>query len=297
MEKNVPQLEKEVKPMGGGLMLLLVLAMAAGGVVALVNLMPELGVPLLVIAMLMSLGFMIIDPNNSRVLVFFGKYEGTVKENGFFWVNPFYVKKSVSLRLHNFDSNRLKVNDKNGNPIEVAAVVVWRVRNTARAVFEVEDYKGYVHLQSESALRHLASTYAYDQLDDEHERVLTLLNSSEIVNAQLQEELNERLAPAGIIVEEARLSHLAYSPEIAHAMLQRQQAAAVVAARRTIVEGAVGMVDLALHELERRRLVDWANEDRAQVVSNLLVVLCSDRSVNPVINAGSDRQPSVASAN
>lgn len=226
-------------------------------------------------------GLFVVNPNESRVLVLFGKYKGTVKRSGFYWVNPFTMKHRLSLRAHNLNGDKLKVNDAAGNPIEIAAVVVWQVTDTYAAKFDVENYEEYVHTQSESAIRKLAQAYQYD--GEEGER--TLRGDTEEVNEHLRRELKERVHPAGVDIVEARISHLAYAPEIAQAMLQRQQATAVVAARTKIVEGAVGMVELALHELSRKKVVDLDDERRATMVSNLLVVLCSDRAT-PVVNTG-----------
>jgi regulator of protease activity HflC (stomatin/prohibitin superfamily) len=228
---------------------------------------------------------MIINPNESMVLVLFGTYKGTIKQNGFFWANPFFSKKRISLKARNLNGTPLKVNDKIGNPIEIAAVIVWQVRDTFKAAFEVDDYVQYVHIQSEAAVRHLAGTCPYDNFEDEGAEI-TLRGGAESVNDMLEKELNDRLAPAGITVIEARISHLAYAPEIAGAMLQRQQATAVVAARKQIVEGAVGMVEMALIKIADKGLVELDSERKAAMVSNLLVVLCGDKNVNPVINAG-----------
>ena len=230
-------------------------------------------------------GLIIVNPNESKVLILFGKYVGTVKQDGFFWVNPLTIKKKVSLKAFNLNGQQLKVNDKHGNPIEIAAVIVWRIKDTAKALFAVENYLQYVNIQSEAAVRHLANSFAYDNMDGENEQI-TLSNGAEQVSLLLEKELNERLEPAGIEVLEARISHLAYSPEIAHTMLQRQQATAIISARRLIVEGAVGMVEMALQRLSEKNIVDLDEERKAAMVSNLLVVLCGDRSVNPVVNTG-----------
>ena len=230
-------------------------------------------------------GLVIVNPNESKVLTLFGKYTGTVKKDGFFWVNPFTVKKKVSLRAFNLNGQQLKVNDKVGNPIEIAAVIVWRVRDTASAVFSVENYIQYVNIQSEAAVRHLANSFPYDNIEDEDASV-TLRDGADQVNMMLEKELNERLHRAGIEVLEARISHLAYAPEIASAMLQRQQANAIIAARKQIVEGAVGMVEMALDKLSAKNIVELDEERKAAMVSNLLVVLCGERSVSPVVNAG-----------
>lgn len=230
-------------------------------------------------------GFFTLQPNMSAVLLLFGKYKGTTKDEGFRWANPFLTKQKVSLRAHNLNGEKLKVNDRNGNPIEIALVVVWRVADTAEAVFDVEDYVAYVSIQSESALRHLATKYPYDT--GEHDNELSLRGSIDEVSNDLQEELAERLSKAGVIVDEARLSHLAYAQEIAGAMLQRQQAEAIVAARRRIVDGAVGMVEMALEKLEEHDTVKLDDERKATMVSNLLVVLCGEKAAHPVVNAGS----------
>jgi hypothetical protein len=230
-------------------------------------------------------GIMIINPNQARVLTFFGKYAGSVKENGLLWVNPFYKTFRISLRSQNLEGAQLKVNDKMGNPIEIAAVIVWQVSDTYKAVFEVVDYLQYVKIQSEASVRHLATSCPYDYMEDEHADI-TLRDGGDKVNALLEKELNERLAPAGIIIKEARISHLAYAAEIAGAMLQRQQATAIVAARFKIVEGAVGMVELALELLSKKQIVQLDEEKKAAMVSNLMVVLCGEKAATPVLNTG-----------
>jgi regulator of protease activity HflC (stomatin/prohibitin superfamily) len=230
-------------------------------------------------------GFFTLQPNVAAVLILLGRYTGTVKQSGFHWVNPLQMlmEKDVSLRAHNLNGQTIKVNDLRGNPIDIAAVVVWRVTNTAQAVFDVEDYAGYVTVQSESALRHLASVYPYDMSQDGE---LTLRGSMDEVSLALQKELQDRVAKAGVTINEARLSHLAYAPEIAGAMLQRQQAEAIIAARTRIVDGAVGMVEMALEKLEQHGTIKLDEERRAAMVSNLLVVLCGQSAVHPVVNAG-----------
>jgi regulator of protease activity HflC (stomatin/prohibitin superfamily) len=228
-------------------------------------------------------GFFTLQPNEAAVLLLFGAYKGTVRRAGFHYANPLLRKLKISLRTRNFNTDKLKVNDQRGNPTEIAAVVVWRVENTAQASFDVDDYKDYVHIQSESALRHLASRYPYDSTVDNE---LSLRGSMDEVSHTLQQELQDRLAKAGVVVEEARLSHLAYAPEIAGAMLRRQQAEAIVAARLRIVEGAVGMVELALEKLEEKKTVTLDDERKAAMVSNLLVVLCGEQAAQPVVNAG-----------
>ncbi|MDQ1096152.1 MULTISPECIES: SPFH domain-containing protein [Chryseobacterium] len=230
-------------------------------------------------------GLMIIQPNHSRILNFFGKYVGTVKENGLFFINPLYSSQKMSLRSENMQGQTLKVNDKMGNPIEIAAVIVWKVGNTYKAAYEVERYTDYVKMQSEAAVRHLAVSFPYDNLEDEHANI-TLRDGGDQVNKILEQELTDRLAPAGIIIQEARITHLAYASEIAGAMLQRQQATAIVAARTKIVEGAVGMVDLALKKLSEENIVELDDERKAAMVSNLMVVLCGEKAATPILNAG-----------
>jgi len=230
-------------------------------------------------------GLIIVNPNESKVLILFGQYVGTVKSDGFFWVNPFTTKTKLSLRARNLNGQQLKVNDKMGNPIEIAAVIVWQVNETAKATFAVENYLQYVNIQSEAAVRHLANSFAYDHMEDESAEI-TLKDGAEKVSVLLEQELNERLSRAGIDVIEARISHLAYAQEIASAMLQRQQATAVIAARKLIVEGAVGMVEMALERLSEKKIVELDEERKAAMVSNLLVVLCGDRNVQPVVNTG-----------
>lgn len=236
-------------------------------------------------AILVFRSLVLVNPNQSKVILLFGRYRGTIRSDGFFSINPFTVRKAVSLRAHNFNSEKLKVNDLRGNPIEIGAVVVWRVRDTAQATFDVEDYDSYVEVQTESALRHLATCHPYDTSGEDTAQT-SLRGSSDAINAELQEELTRRLQMAGIEVLEARLSHLAYAPEIAGAMLQRQQAEAIIDARRRIVDGAVGMVQMALQQLRDSDVLDLDEERKAQMVSNLLVVLCSERGTQPVVNAG-----------
>ncbi|MBP1601988.1 MAG: Membrane protease subunit, stomatin/prohibitin [Acidobacteria bacterium] len=228
-------------------------------------------------------GLFVVHPNQGVVVQLFGKYTGTVRAPGLHWVNPFTSRKAISLRVRNFETAHLKVNDHDGNPIEIAAVVVWNVVDTAEAAFEVDHYEDYVHVQSEAALRNLATAYPYDSHD---EAITSLRGQTAIVAAHLKKEIQERLAKAGVEVMEARISHLAYAPEIAAVMLQRQQASAIIAARQKIVEGAVGMVEMALDLLSKNKVVELDEERRAAMVSNLLVVLCGDRATQPVINTG-----------
>ncbi|MBS1908659.1 MAG: SPFH domain-containing protein [Bacteroidetes bacterium] len=283
-------MEKILKPISGFLALLvsLVLIALSGFLFATGKNEPLViacGFVLFFAALFIIKGLMIINPNHSRVLNFFGKYVGTVKNNGLFFVNPLYSTLKVSLRAQNLQGQSLKVNDKMGNPIEIGAVIVWKVGDTYKAVYEVDDYKDYVSKQSEAAVRHLAVSFAYDNLEDEGAEI-TLRDGGEKVNQILEKELTERLAPAGIIIQEARISHLAYAPEIAGAMLQRQQATAIVAARIKIVEGAVGMVDLALKKLSQENIVELDDERKAAMVSNLMVVLCGEKAATPILNTG-----------
>ncbi len=234
-------------------------------------------------------GFVIVNPNESSVLVLFGAYKGTIKKNGFYWVNPFFNRKRISLRALNLDSEPIKVNDQIGNPIMIGIVLVWKVENTYKAAFEVDDYTHFVNIQSEAAIRKLAGHYPYDNFDDEQAEI-TLRSGGEEVNEKLEEELSERLAIAGIKVIESRISYLAYASEIAGAMLRRQQATAIVAARYKIVEGAVSMVEMALEQLNDKEIIEMDEEKKASMVSNLMVVLCSDKDASPVINTGTLHQ-------
>jgi len=281
MERN----EKEYKPVSGYIVLfidILLLLVSIWGLV--MTGMPLLGLALLVAILIMP-GFFFIYPNGSRVLTLFGAYKGTVKDNGFFWVNPFYAKKSISLRARNFDSERVKVNDNVGNPILIGVILVWRVSNTFKAAFEVDNYESFVRVQSDAAVRKLAGMYPYDNFDDEQSEV-TLRSGLEDVNHTLEQELSKRLEIAGIDVVEARIGYLAYASEIAGAMLKRQQATAIVAARKKIVEGAVGMVEMALEELSKKEIIEMDEDKKAAMVSNLMVVLCGDRDPQPVLNTG-----------
>ncbi|MFM1802203.1 MAG: hypothetical protein RJA81_1555 [Planctomycetota bacterium] len=245
-------------------------------------------VPLFILSLIWFNGLFTIQPNEACLLTFFGPYVGTVREAGFYWVNPFYTKRKISLRARNLEGSRLKVNDKRGNPIEIAVVVVWRVDNTAAAVFDVEHYEQYVQIQSESAVRHLAGTYSYDHGsgDDADKGELTLRDSTEEVAQTLLVELRDRLHKAGVEVDEARITHLAYAPEIASVMLRRQQAEAIIAARQKIVHGAVSMVEMALSELAEREIVELDPERKASMVNNLLVILCGESEAHPIVNTG-----------
>lgn len=283
--------EQVVQATSGWLMLFVNLLLYAAAVaVLIVGICGHLGggfallaVLLFITGLLTSGGFFTLQPNEAAVLILFGAYKGTVRSSGFFFTNPFNKKVKVSLRARNLNGEKLKVNEKRGNPIEIAAVVVWRVQDTAQALFDVDRYDSYVAIQSESAVRHVASNYAYD---DGEPNEVTLRGGADTVSAALTKELQERLAKAGVQIEEARLTHLAYAPEIAQAMLRRQQAEAVIAARQKIVHGAVSMVEMALNEIAAKRVVALDDERKAAMVSNLLVVLCGESEAHPVINTG-----------
>lgn len=288
-------MEKNIRPVPGFAALLLGLVCLAAGIFTIITFTPAEGErpeiifwlgPLLILASVFIFkGLTVINPNQSVVCTFFGNYVGTAKENGLRFVNPLYKKTRVSLRVNNFESNKLKVNDKMGNPIEIAAVIVWQVQDTYKATFDVTNYTEYVKIQSESAIRHLATTCPYDQMEDASAEI-TLRDGGDKLMALLEAELNERLSKSGITVSEARISHLAYAPEIAGAMLQRQQATAIVSARFKIVEGAVGMVELALEMLSKKDIVQLDEEKKAAMVSNLMVVLCGEKAATPVLNTG-----------
>ena len=282
--------EREIKaPNGIATLVVLFVAQLAAGLIGftLIRLGPVAaisGVLLFVLVFICWFGFFMVNPKEGRVLQLFGKYMGTVHGSGLRWANPFYSKSAVSMRVRNFESSQLKVNDKNGNPIEIAAVIVWEVVDTAEAVFQVDDYEDFVSIQSEAALRNLATSYAYDNHEDE---AIALRSDPQKISDALKVEVQARLEKAGVHVIESRISHLAYAPEIANAMLRRQQAIAIIAARKKVVEGAVGMVEMALQQLSEREIVELDAERKAAMVSNLLVVLCSDDAAQPVINAGS----------
>ncbi|MBU0764130.1 MAG: SPFH domain-containing protein [Bacteroidetes bacterium] len=283
--------ENDFHPSSGYIWLFLLLILIIGSVLGMVFFILIPLVAVIIIATFCLAGFMVVNPNESKVLVLFGEYKGTVKKNGFFWANPFFTKKNISLRARNLDSEPIKVNDKLGNPVMIGVVVVWRVRNTFKAAFEVDHYEHFVNIQSEAAIRNLAGHYAYDDIEDDGtDESITLRGGGEEVNRMLEKALQERLDIAGIEVIEARISYLAYAQEIASAMLQRQQATAIVAARQKIVEGAVGMVEMALALLSEKSIVDLDEERKAAMVSNLMVVLCSDKAANPVINTGTLHQ-------
>jgi regulator of protease activity HflC (stomatin/prohibitin superfamily) len=288
--------EKEVRPVSGLAALVILIAALAGSIYMFVHAVMALdrgtgSIPMLllwivsiVVSFILLLGLFTVAPNQGVVLQLFGRYVGTARIEGLRWTNPFYTKKKLSLRVRNFETQRLKVNDLMGNPIEIGAIVVWQVVDTAEAVFEVDDYQNYVHVQSESALRNLATQYPYDAHED---GVMSLRGNIVEIAEHLKTEIQDRLAKAGVKVIEARISHLAYAAEIAAAMLQRQQASAIIAARQKIVDGAVGMVEMALARLAANNVVQLDEERKAAMVSNLLVVLCAEREAQPVVNAGS----------
>jgi regulator of protease activity HflC (stomatin/prohibitin superfamily) len=282
--------EKAIRGLSGWAVVILLLAVMLGASYGLVQAARAAAAPgivlwtlVLALAAVCFAGLTVVNPNEARVVTLFGVYKGSIKVPGFWWVNPLTSRRRLSLRVRNFESGRLKVNDYDGNPIEIAAVVVWRIVETFEAVFNVDDYEHFVHVQTEAAVRILATTYAYDAHEDGR---LSLRSSVGEITERLRQEIQERLAKAGIEVIEARISHLAYAAEIAGAMLRRQQASAVIAARQRIVEGAVGMVEMALDEISRKGVVRLDEERKAAMVSNLLVVLCSERGVEPVVNTG-----------
>jgi len=290
MQNSPRTQEVERRSASGYLWLAIGLALIAAGIYLVVRPIGligiALGVFLILSGALVLAGLYMLQPNEAAILLLFGEYVGTDRSEGLRWANPFYKKQKISLRAHNLNSDRLKVNDKRGNPIEIAAAIVWRVRNTAQAVFDVEDYDEYVRVQAEAAIRHLASSYAYDEGEHENSDEPTLRASPDRVTRALIQELTDRLDQAGIAIEDAKLTHLAYAPEIAQVMLRRQQAEAIIAARSKIVLGAVSMVEMALKGLSERQIVELDDERRAAMVSNLLVVLCAESEAQPVINTG-----------
>ncbi len=281
--------EKSFKPFSGYLLLFVLLLIIAGTVLSFIYGVIWSGIVFAVLFILTTHGFTVVNPNESAVLVLFGAYKGTIKENGFFWVNPFFIRKRISLRARNFDSEPIKVNDKIGNPIKIGCVLVWKVFDTYKAAFDVDEYEHFVFVQSDAAIRKLAGLYPYDNLED-HDAVITLRSGGDEVNEKLEKEIRERLEMAGIHVIEARINYIAYAEEIAGAMLRRQQATAVVAARYKIVEGAVSMVEMALEQLNDKAIVVFDEERKAAMVSNLMVVLCADKDVSPVVNTGTLHQ-------
>ena len=278
--------EKLIKLSSGYLMLFLFFALAISGIYGLANISDWFAIAIF-LAIIILPGFFLVNPNTSKVILLFGKYIGTVKENGFYWGNPLYLKKGISLRASNFDSERVKVNDKLGNPIMISTILVWKVKDTYKAAFDVDNYENFVRVQSDAAVRKLASLYPYDNFeDDDKDEEITLRASVNEVSIALEKELSERLEMAGIQVLEARIGYLAYAQEIASAMLKRQQATAIIAARHKIVEGAVSMVEMAILKLSKNNIVDLDEERKAAMVSNLMVVLCSDKDATPIVNTG-----------
>ncbi|HEY3372043.1 MAG TPA: SPFH domain-containing protein [Prolixibacteraceae bacterium] len=282
-------MEKLFTARSGYLFILLEVVFFALAILSFANQAIFPGILCVLLFVLTAPGFLAVDPNQSFVLVLFGAYKGTIKDNGFFWVNPFFTKKKFSLRARNFNSETIKVNDKLGNPIMIGLVLVWKVEETYRAAFGVDEYEHFVVVQSEAALRKLAGLYPYDNIEDDHAKI-TLRDGGEEVNQMLEGEIRERLDMAGIHVIEARINYIAYAQEIAQAMLKRQQATAIVAARFKIVEGAVSMVEMALEELSKRQIVSLDEDKKATMVSNLLVVLCGDKEATPVVNTGTLHQ-------
>ena len=281
--------EKTIQPINGYLMAVIEIIIIAALVLSGIRQIVWLIILLSILACFVAPGFFIVNPNSSKVLLLFGAYKGSVKENGFFWTIPFYIRSEVSLRARNFESDKIKVNDKIGNPVLISVILVWKVMDTFKASFEVDNYENFVKVQTDSAVRKLAGTYPYDHFEDERADI-TLSSNFEQVNNNLEKEISERLEMAGLHVIEARIAYLAYAPEIAQAMLRRQQATATVAARFKIVEGAVGMVENALQMLSKKGIISLDEERKAAMVSNLLVVLCGDSHVEPVINTGTLHQ-------
>lgn len=277
--------EFSVKPISGYVALLMAIMFIGGAIAGFAFGIIWLGIVLTLLFIITVTGFKVVNPNSSSVMVLFGAYKGTIKENGFFWVNPFYITRIISLRARNFNSDPIKVNDKIGNPIKIGLVLVWKVADTFKSVFEVDDFQHFVLVQSDAALRKLAGLYPYDNFED-HEAVIALRSGGEEVNRELEREIKERLEMAGINVIEARINYIAYAEEIANAMLRRQQASAVVSARFKIVEGAVSMVEMALEQLSNKKIVELDEEKKAAMVSNLMVVLCGDKDATPIVNTG-----------
>jgi regulator of protease activity HflC (stomatin/prohibitin superfamily) len=277
--------EFSAKPISGYLASLMAILFLGGAIAGFAYEIIWLGVLMTLLFIFTILGFRVVNPNSSCVMVLFGAYKGTIKDNGFFWVNPFYITRVVSLRARNFNSDPIKVNDKIGNPIKIGLVLVWKVADTFKSVFEVDDFQHFVLVQSDAALRKLAGLYPYDNFED-HEAVIALRSGGEEVNHELEREIKERLEMAGINVIEARINYIAYAEEIANAMLRRQQASAVVSARFKIVEGAVSMVQMALEQLADKKIVELDDDKKAAMVSNLMVVLCGDKDATPIVNTG-----------
>lgn len=281
--------EKTLQPQSGYFVLVLVCLLAITAIVLFGSELPGLGIYVIILLIFLLRGLIVIAPNSSVILVLFGDYQGSIKQSGLYWVNPFFKRVAVSLRARNFESEKVKVNDKMGNPIMIGVILVWKVKDTYKSSFEVDNYENFIKTQTDSAVRKLAASFPYDHFEDEQATV-TLSTDFDMVNATLEKEIAERLEISGIAVVEARISHLAYAPEIAHSMLKRQQASAVVAARNKIVEGAVGMVESALHLLSVKKIIELDEDKKAAMVSNLMVVLCGDRDTQPVVNTGTLNQ-------
>lgn len=283
--------EKIVKPQSGYPFMAIIITLAIVFIIVFSNNKEYAGlaVPLFLVLGFLGRGLLVISPNSAKILLLFGEYKGSIKESGLFWINPFYQRTTLSLRARNFQSEKEKVNDKMGNPVMISVILVWKVSDTFKSTFEVDNYKTFIEIQTDSAVRKLAASYPYDHFEDER-ATITLSTDFDEINQSLEREITERLVIAGIEVVEARISHLAYAPEIAHSMLKRQQASAVVAARNKIVEGAVGMVESALHLLSSKNIIELDEDKKAAMVSNLMVVLCGDRDTQPVINTGTLNQ-------
>ena len=277
--------EKLITAINGYIIMVILLIVAAIAAWGFANAQFIVAISSLIVFLFLLFGLMVISPNSSKVLLLFGDYKGSIKENGLFWINPFYKRKSLSMRARNFESEKIKVNDKMGNPILISVILVWKVKDTFKASFEVDNYENFIKIQTDSAVRKLAGSFPYDHFEDERASV-TLSTNFDDVNKALENEVSQRLDIAGIEVIESRIGYLAYAPEIAHSMLRRQQASAIVAARHKIVEGAVGMVEMALEMLSRKDIVHLDEEKKAAMVSNLMVVLCGERGAQPILNTG-----------
>ena len=281
--------EKIIKPLNGYAVAVVLIILAVSGTLLIENKYQTAGALLIPFIAFLGAGLIVVGPNSSKILVLFGEYKGSVVENGLFWINPFYKRSTISLRARNFESEKIKVNDKMGNPVMISVILVWKVKDTFKSSFEVDNYETFIRVQTDSAVRKLAGSFPYDHFEDEKATV-TLSTNFDDVNRALEHEIMERMQIAGIEVIEARIGYLAYAPEIAHSMLRRQQASAVVAARHKIVEGAVGMVESALRMLSEKQIIDLDEEKKAAMVSNLMVVLCGDRETQPVVNTGTLNQ-------
>ena len=283
------KIEKIIKPVSGYIVLLILCIILITALYFFLNEKEAAGAPLIVLFSFLSIGLTIVSPNNAKILLLFGEYKGSINQNGLYWVNPFFKKTTISLRARNFESEKIKVNDKLGNPILISVILVWRVKDTFKSSFEVDSYEDFIKVQTDSAVRKLAGSFPYDHIGDDT-ATISLSTNFDDVNKALEEEIIERMEIAGIEVIESRIAYLAYAPEIAHSMLRRQQASAIVAARHKIVEGAVGMVESALALLSEKEIITLDEEKKAAMVSNLLVVLCGDKDTQPVVNTGTLHQ-------